>query len=434
MIYTGYELVWLFFVYSFLGWIMETVAAALKKKRFVNRGLVNEPLCVLYGLAALVVTIFCQELNGIWLFAVSSIVSTVIEWSAGHLLERLYQEKWWDYSGRKWNLDGYICVFASVLWGVLCLIMMEWGNSLLLKAFGLMPSLIGKVIVWVLIGLLTIDMAATLIIMSGRSKRMQQWEAVESWLDGISSRIGRAIYGHVDRRIRKAYAIRSLPKKKEAQPDVFAYGCGLHKVIWLFMIGAFLGDIAETIFCRVTAGVWMSRSSVVWGSFSIVWGGAIAGATWLLYRYKNRSDRFLFLVGTFLGGVYEYLCSVFSELLFGKVFWDYSEIPFNLGGRINLLYCFFWGLAAVVWFKMVLPRAEGWIEKVPVKVGKLLTWIFAVFMCCNMAVSALALLRSNERAEGIQAEHGWQQILDERFDDERLNRVYPNMIDVDKNK
>ena len=45
----------------------------------------------------------------------------------------------------------------------------------------------------------------------------------------------------------------------------------------------------------------------------------------------------------FLGGAYEYLCSVFTELVFGKVFWDYSWMPFNLGGRINLLYCFFWG-------------------------------------------------------------------------------------------
>lgn len=59
-----------------------------------------------------------------------------------------------------------------------------------------------------------------------------------------------------------------------------------------------------------------------------------------LYKYKDKGDRFLFLTGTLLGGAYEYFCSVFTELVFGKVFWDYSKIPFNLGGRINLLYCF----------------------------------------------------------------------------------------------
>ena len=47
MVYSGYELIWLFFVYSFLGWLWETLAAALKKRKFVNRGLVNLPFCIL---------------------------------------------------------------------------------------------------------------------------------------------------------------------------------------------------------------------------------------------------------------------------------------------------------------------------------------------------------------------------------------------------
>ena len=74
----------------------------------------------------------------------------------------------------------------------------------------------------------------------------------------------------------------------------------------------------------------MSRSSVVWGDFSIVWGLAIAAVTALLYKYRNRSQQFLFWMGTFLGGAYEYICSVFTEIVFGTVFWDYSDIPFNL--------------------------------------------------------------------------------------------------------
>ncbi len=64
----------------------------------------------------------------------------------------------------------------------------------------------------------------------------------------------------------------------------------------------------------------MSRSSVVWGPFSIVWGLAIALVTALLYKYKDRSNTFLFLIGTLLGGAYEYLCSVFTEIFFEKSF------------------------------------------------------------------------------------------------------------------
>ena len=114
-------------------------------------------------------------------------------------------------------------------------------------------------------------------------------------------------------------------------------------LLWLFVIGAFLGDMVETVFCRVTAGVWMSRSSLVWGPFSVVWGLALVLATVLLRQEKDRSDRYLFAFGTVMGGVYEYVCSAVTELLFGTVFWDYSKFKFNLGGRINLLYCFFLG-------------------------------------------------------------------------------------------
>ena len=233
----------------------------------------------------------------------------------------------------------------------------------------------------------------------------------------------------MDARIRKAYPQAEVVPQEKVDTHVFAGGCGFYKISLLFLLGAFLGDITETIFCRVTAGVWMSRSSVVWGPFSIVWGLAIAAATLLLYKYKDRSDSFLFLSGTVLGGVYEYLCSVFTEIVFGTVFWDYSDIPFNLGGRINLLYCFFWGFAAVIWMKVLYPPLSSMIEKLPIRFGKILTWILVVFMCINMAVSAMALGRSNERREGILAEHTWQKIMDERFDDQRLNRIYPNALE-----
>lgn len=431
MIYTGYELLCLFFVYSFAGWILETVTAAVRHKVFANRGLVNSPLCVLYGFSAVFITIFCGELKGFWLLAASTILSTTIEWTAGHLIERLYHEKWWDYSGIRWNLDGYICFRVSLLWGVLCVVMMKWGNPLLLGLYNSIPRLLGRIIIWGLTGLLLVDATATLIIMSGRSKRMQQWESIDLWLTGISSRLGRWVYGHVDRRIRKAYPAAQAKKPVQKDPAVFAGGCGFYKLVWLFVIGAVIGDLTEIVFCRLTMGRWMSRSSLVWGQFSIVWGFGIAGATLFLHRYRERSDRFLFAVGTCLGGVYEYVCSVFSELAFGTIFWDYSRIPFNLGGRINLLYCFFWGIAAVLWLRALYPKLSALIERIPVRPGKILTWLGVVFLSLNMAVSALAFYRSVERDEGIEAVYKWQQIMDERFDDARIERIYPSAKKVD---
>lgn len=430
MITRFYDLAFLFFVYSFLGWVLETGAAACKQRHFVNRGLVNGPFCMIYGFTVCMISLFYFELRGVWLFLISAIVASVIEWIAGHLIETLYHERWWDYSDRKWNLDGYICLGMTFLWGTLCTAAVTLGNQLFLDLFALFPVMIRKIIVWLFTAVMSIDIIATMILLSGRSKNREKWESIDEWLDNISSHLAKRVYGTINHRITKAYP-KALHKRAEKKADVFAYGCGFYKIVWLFMVGAFLGDVTETIFCRVTAGVWMSRSSVVWGPFSIVWGGAIAAATILLHKYKDRSDRYIFIVGTFLGGAYEYFCSVFSEIVFGKVFWDYSAMPFNLGGRVNLLYCFFWGLAAVVWIKMLYPRIAEWIEKIPMKLGKIMTWLLLLFMCVNMAVSALALVRSDQRKNGVAASSDWQNWMDERFGDERLERIYPNAITVE---
>lgn len=433
--YSGFEWLWLFFTYSFLGWILETATAAVRRRRFVNRGLVNGPLCVIYGITGMAVMLFCRELQGIWLFLGSMIFSTLAEWIAGHVIEKMYHERWWDYSNMKWNLDGYICLPVSIVWGILGMIMMRWGAPLLIRIFHMIPRVPGHLLIWILTGILALDVAATLCILSGRSRRIRQWEGVDSWLTGVSSRLERKIYGWVDHRIQNAYpeAVyrEELQAEAKQRKTIFAYGLCFYKIALLLVIGAFLGDIVETIFCRLTAGVWMSRSSFVWGPFSIVWGVALAAATMLLYRYRRYSDRFLFFMGTFLGGAYEYTCSVLTEMLFGKVFWDYSKIPFNLGGRINLLFCFFWGIAAVAWIKGIYPVMSTWIEKIPMKFGKVMTWVLLVFFCVDMAVSGLALIRSSEREKGIPATSSWQQVMDEHYGDEVLKKIYPNALKVD---
>ena len=426
-----YELLLLFFAASFLGWVLETAAADIKQKKFVNRGLVTGPFCVMYGITTVLLTVGLGELRGIWLFLFSAIYATVVEWIGGHLIERLFHQRWWDYSGRKWNLDGYICLSASAFWGVLGFVMVTWGNGLLFRLMALLPLLLVKILLLVLAGVLVVDILASYILLRGYGKNIRQWEEADNRIRKVTLRLQNWIGTVIARRIRKAYpkAVETKIEEKEeakAASTVFAAGCSFYKIVLLFFCGAFLGDLTETVFCRITAGVWMSRSSLVWGPFSIVWGLAIALATWFLYNYRDRSDGFLFAFGTFLGGAYEYICSVFTEIVFGKVFWDYSDIPFNLGGRINLLYCFFWGIAAVVWLKKFYPVISRWIEKIPMKFGEIITWILIVFMVANMLVSTLALARYDERAHQKPAANAIEQTIDAHFPDARMEKIYPN--------
>lgn len=72
------------------------------------------------------------------------------------------------------------------------------------------------------------------------------------------------IVGHVEKRMAKAYPVIMEKTEQIEKEGNFAEGCGFYKLFWLFLIGAVLGDFTETIFCRLTAGVWMSRSSLVW--------------------------------------------------------------------------------------------------------------------------------------------------------------------------
>ena len=180
-------------------------------------------------------------------------------------------------------------------------------------------------------------------------------EQLNQKLEARSDTLRRRIAVYVEKRIQRAY-----PEAARRQPTAVQKGkadfLSAADLLWLFVIGAFLGDMVETVFCRLTAGVWMSRSSLVWGL-------ALAVTTVLLRQNQDKSDRYLFAFGTVLGGVYEYVCSAVTELLFGTVFWDYSKFKFNLGGRINLLYCFFWGIAAVMWMRYGYPLVLKLMKK-----------------------------------------------------------------------
>mgnify|MGYP002796760797 FL=1 len=427
-----YQLLYLFFAYSFLGWVGEVMVTAVRKHRYQDRGVLNGPLCILYGIGGLIISFTLGELQQGWffLFGLGAIYATVIEWVAGHILERTSGTRWWDYSDQPVNLDGYICLGASILWGALSVILIKWGNPLLLTLFGLAPATIRIIVLWVLFVIFVIDAFGTVMTMLGLRYRWPPAEMVENRLANLTLRAGLWILDRVERRMAKAHPALTFEHKKREKAAVFAQGCSPYKIILLFIIGSLLGDITETIFCRITAGYWMSRSSLVWGPFSVVWGMAIALVTVLLYRYKDKPASWLFVVGTLLGGAYEYLCSVASEVVFGAVFWDYSHIPFNLGGRINLLYCFFWGFAAVAWFKLFYPPISRAIERIPRTFGKVLTWALCLFMVVDMAVSALALIRYNARIEGVPAQSSLAVYLDEHYDDARMQKVYPKAVHV----
>lgn len=434
MTYSLSQLAWFFLIYSILGWCISVAFCAIKKHSFVNPGFLNLPVSPIYGIGAVLSTVFLSELTHRPLFFIlgSCVLSGILVITTGVTLERMLHRRWWDFSDHKFHFHGYISLPLLLVLGVGAWLCVSFLNPLLALVLGDLPPLLSRILVLVGLGLVALDLALSLGITVQMGVRIRRLEQLSRDFQELTALFGHAITRRVQTRMLHAFPnLEQAAPSQKPKPTVFAQGCSPTKLIWIFFIAALLGDIIETLFCRATMGIWMSRSSLIYGPFSIVWGLGAVMFTALLYRYKDKSEGYLFLAGTIVGGVYEYVCSVFTELVFGTVFWDYSHIPFNLAGRINLLYCFFWGIAAAVWMKVLYPRLSRLIERIPMKAGKVLTWVIVVFMVFNMAISALALGRYQQRQSAPDAPtNGFTEFLDHYYPDERIHQVYPNMKQV----
>ncbi len=417
-----------FLIYSFLGWVFEVCVVAIKDRRFRNRGFSNLPFCVMYGIMADLLIVLWPNLatNGWFKLVAAFVVFVAVQSVTEFLTSRICKRMLWKYEDMT-PFDGqWLNLVVAIGFAVILWVTIELLHPLVFVLIELIPDIVLEIICIILHGALIIDFLLTLYIMfkdRGNSKINEYQQKQREYQNGMNGRI----YDHVWGRIEKAYPNMEDNPKLEGS-YVFAKGICLDKIIWVFLVSALLGDIIETLFCRMTAGVWMSRSSVLYGPFSIVWGLGAVVLTLVLSRFADKADRYIFLIGALLGGVYEYACSVFTEIVFGTVFWDYSKMPFNIGGRTNLLYMVFWGILSVVWIKVIYPRMSNLIEKLPALQGKIITWVLVAFMVCNALISGMAMLRYTERKDGIAADNAVEVFLDNTYQDELIEKVWPNMI------
>jgi len=122
-----YDYILYFFIYSFMGWILETIYASYLESKFVNRGFLKTPFCPIYGFGSLVIIQIFNILNGLHLekmtyfitgAILSILVATIFEYVTGCILEKMFKIRMWDYSNEALNINGHICVKYSLLWGL----------------------------------------------------------------------------------------------------------------------------------------------------------------------------------------------------------------------------------------------------------------------------------------------------------------------------
>lgn len=194
--YSWFQILWYFYIYGFLGWCSEVAFAAVAHGKFVNRGFVNGPICSIYGFGVMSVLLVLGPLkSSFWLlFGGSVLFTSAIEYLTGWVLEKVFHDKWWDYSKRPLNIKGYVCLEFSVLWGLACVFVVDVFQPLVAKVVDLIPKKLG----WALLGMFSVlwitDNIITAMEIRKLPKKLRALQAIEDSLTAISDEIGEEIY------------------------------------------------------------------------------------------------------------------------------------------------------------------------------------------------------------------------------------------------
>lgn len=208
----------------------------------------------------------------------------------------------------------------------------------------------------------------------------------------------------------------------------FANGYNYYKFFWIFFIGCIVGVLVETLWCLFTTQQIQSRTALVLGYFNPIYGIGAVIMTLMYIILKNKNILIIFISSMLFGGLFETLCSIIQEVVFGTVSWYYDSDTLGiLGKRTSIFYCILWGILGVIWIKYLYKILEKYIEKIPNKIGKILTWILTGFLIFNIILSALAVYRQKERRDNIPANNKIRVYLDNSYNDEVLKNIYPNM-------
>ena len=187
-----YLIVWIFFIYAFLGWCTEVSYAALVTGKFVNRGFLNGPVCPVYGFGVVIVlTCLTPLANNLPLLFLGSVVLTsALEWLTGFVLEKLFHQRWWDYSDQPFNLSGYVCLRFSVAWGFACLFVLKLLHPTVLLFIRLIPRPLGLALLVLLGGVMAVDLTATVSSIVKLNRRLEQIDELAARIKEASNEFG----------------------------------------------------------------------------------------------------------------------------------------------------------------------------------------------------------------------------------------------------
>lgn len=230
---------------------------------------------------------------------------------------------------------------------------------------------------------------------------------------------------------------------KKVKKGIFGYS--FWQILEYFIVYSILGYVIETLYGLLTKGVIESRQSMLYGPFCCIYG---LGAICLLCIPKSakKNNWTLFIAGFIIGSVVEYVVSWVGEVIFNIKWWDYSNFPLNINGRVCVYFSIFWGILTICLNKVINPTVDKVLGKIPIKVLNVLTVIIMVFMAFDFIISSFALkmfetrliYNYNLEVQGAedyyekyldiyQNNPGLKEFVDKVFSDEKMLKTFPNI-------
>lgn len=456
------DLLWYFVIFSFFGWVASSFRSLLLEKKFSNNGFLTSPFCPMYGFSAVICYTALKpfENSKLILFIGSTLILSALMVVVGVLVEKTLKFKPWDFSFSKFSIGNYITFPYALFLGLLGMLLVGLIIPVLRTAVEAIPFWVSLILVLCLCGIIAIDYVFSMITTIRLLRRIAKLKnsselmdkgATEVEIQELEENYNRLFTENILRK-RLAHAYPDLThmtyvkqinakieeikqdnmkeytqtfESKEDKP--FAYGFCFTKLFYLFVIGSFIGTILETIWAFCVDGHFEMRVGMVYGPFIPVYGGGACFLTAALYKLYKLNDTLVFVISAFVGAGFEYFCSWLQEQMFGTVSWDYSDTPFNLDGRTNLMYALIWGFLGLVWVRYLYPWTAKLIEKIPKRAGAIITTFLIVFMAFNGFMSVTATARWTQRTEGVPASNSFEEYLDEKFDNEKMEFLFPGM-------
>lgn len=221
--YDFYHMCFYFLIYAFLGWCLEVAYAAMVDGKFVNRGFLAGPVCPIYGFGMVLVISALNPIKGnlFFLFFGAVLLTSALEFLTGYVLEKVFHEKWWDYSESPFNLCGYICLRFSILWGLACVFVMRLIQPMTESFVKIIPKTAGIVILCVALAYFVVDCTLTVLAILKIKKQIKGINELEKRLKRLSDGIGGIISDGV------LVAKKKTPEVEEALEELQAKYKGL---------------------------------------------------------------------------------------------------------------------------------------------------------------------------------------------------------------